>query len=168
MATERLSKSVFHAIAAEMGQPPLMAVKIAPVAVTRVRGPCCLETRWMSERTINEAQEGDWLVTSLDAGGRPLRDRRGALNSYIIGNPHFLEIYERAPGECELGPLFRSKQWVEAIYFNGGVDILAPWGQRQTLGEGYLLCKGDRVYGNERASFETTYRIAGSASGSGA
>lgn len=117
-----------------------------------------LVTEWKGEWTQNTAEPGDWIVTSLNPDRSVMRDSAGKENSYVIAAHRFDTLYERAPGECEFGAMFGAKSVVEALRFSGGLDIAAPWGERQTMPDGYLLRNGDEVYGNERWTFETAYQ----------
>jgi hypothetical protein len=79
----------------------------------------------------------------------------------VISSGRFPELYKRAKGEGSDGPFFvvRERVTVDCLHFPAGVDIVAPWGERQQLGAGYLLRNGDEVYGNEARSFEGTYEF---------
>ena len=51
---------------------------------------------------------------------------------------------------------FRTDQ---VLYFAGGFELVAPWGELQQVPEGYLLLNGTEVYGNNRETFDTSYEI---------
>jgi hypothetical protein len=38
---------------------------------------------------------------------------------------------------------------------------MAPWGERQTGADGYLLMNGEEVYGAGTDAFEKTYEVVG-------
>ena len=58
-----------------------------------------------------------------------------------------------------VGQFIKAYNVVEALYLSGGFDILAPWGQRQIAGVGYLLSDGRDVYDNAAATFDATHEI---------
>jgi hypothetical protein len=41
----------------------------------------------------------------------------------------------------------------------GGLDILAPQGQRQQPSDGHIICDGVGVYGDNRETFKMTYQL---------
>ena len=83
------------------------------------------------------------------------------MNIYVILAERFADLYEPASEESEHGAVHRAKGVVSAIPFPGGLDIAAPWGERQTASEGYLLCNGQEVYGSSKDAFEATYEVVG-------
>jgi len=149
----------FDAIAGALGVMPVRARKITCVAACRTQESAVVETRWQGEVTVNEARPGDWIVTNFDTRNSPLRDSAGSVNRYVIRAETFEQLYERAPGETEWGPVFKAKGTVEALELPGGLDIPASWGERQTIEKGYLLRNGTSVYGNDAKSFCATYEI---------
>ena len=159
VASEKLTPTDFDDIAATLGVVPVRARKITLVSARQATEHREVVTKWKGEVTKNVAEPGDWLVTNLDATAKPLRDAAGKANTYVIRAARFGELYDRAPGEGEFGPFFKGKAEVRAIPFNGGFDIAAPWGERQTATDGYILLNGADVYGNERTAFETTYEV---------
>jgi hypothetical protein len=50
---------------------------------------------------------------------------------------------------------------VDALHLSGGFDIVAPWGERQTAPDGYLILSGRQVYGNNAETFAATYEVVG-------
>ena len=58
-----------------------------------------------------------------------------------------------------MGAIYKAKGEVQALLFSGGFELVAPWGEPQQGPEGYLLLNGDEVYGNNRATFDTSYEI---------
>ena len=159
VAPGKVSPADFDAIAAELGIKPMRARKIAFVSARAALAVTPVETVWKGEQTRNTAAPGDWIVTNLSTSAVPLRDAGGNANTYVIKPDAFARLYDRADGDTEFGPIYRGKAVVEALLFGGGFDILAPWGERQTATAGYLLKNGAEVYGNERATFEETYRV---------
>ena len=89
------------------------------------------------------------LVTTLDAGGLPARDRDGHVNTYVIGPARFEALYrvtgEPAP-QPEYGALFEARGEVEAFAAPGGFEIMAPWGEMERAETGYLVLNGVDVY----------------------
>ena len=67
------------------------------------------------------------------------------------------ELFEPTTTDDALALLgqYGSDAWVLA----GGLDIMAPWGERQTIEKGYLLRNGDEIYGNDAKAFRATYEI---------
>jgi hypothetical protein len=153
-----LSPADFDAIARELGIDPRRARKEGQVAARRVTQDGSHAIVWAGEKTKNEAKIGDWLVTNLDTKGEPLKDN-GIVNQYVIKPDKFAQRYKRAPGESRYGANFVQQNAVvaETLLFEGGIDIMAPWGERQTLETGYLLKTSGEVYGNADKSFRSTY-----------
>jgi hypothetical protein len=149
----------FDAIAAALGVAPVRARKIAYVAASRATEAVTVETRWHGEVTKNDANVGDWIVTNLDTAKSPLRDADGSVNRYVIRPEAFARLYERAVGETQWGAVFKGKGVVDALLLSGGLDIKAPWGERQTIERGYLLRSGADIYGNDLKSFRATYEV---------
>ncbi len=86
------------------------------------------------------------------------------MNVYVILAERFAELYEPASGESKHGVVHRARGIVSALPFPGGLDIAAPWGERQAASAGYLLCNGQEVYGSSKEAFEATYELLGSSS----
>lgn len=154
-----LSADDFNDIAKALGQEPMRARKISFVAGCKAQRAVKVETRWNGEMAVNEAQPGDWVVTNLHPDRTPLRDTARNLNRYVIKPDAFERLYERVQGETEWGPVFKARGVVDALKLTGGIDIKAPWGERQTLDAGYLLRNGAEVYGNDESSFSATYEV---------
>lgn len=158
VANSKLTPADFAAISAALGRTPIKARKTALIAARRAQALREVVTEWKGEVTRNTAKPGDWIATSLNPDRSVMRDSAGKENSYVIAADRFDALYERVPGECEFGAMFRGKPVVEALHLSGGLDITAPWGERQTMTDGYLLKNGEEVYGNERWTFETAYQ----------
>ena len=156
-----LTPSDFQSIAKELRQPPLRARKIGYVAARRAEKDEVVETRSNGKETTNTAHPGDWIVTNLSPKLRPLRDDDDHMNVYVIAADRFAELYEPVESKSELGAVYRAKGIVSAIALPGGLDIAAPWGERQTASAGYLLCNGEEVYGIGKRAFEETYEVVG-------
>jgi hypothetical protein len=159
VADDVLQPADFDVVATALGEAPVRARKIAYVAASRAAEAVAVETRWQGEVTKNQATPGDWIVTSLDARKSPLRDADGNINRYVIRAETFTQLYEPAVGETQWGAVFKGKGLVDALLLPGGLDIKAPWGERQTIERGYLLRNGADIYGNDLKSFRATYEI---------
>ena len=83
------------------------------------------------------------------------------MNVYVIVGERFPELYEPAEGKSQHGAVYRARGVVSAMPLPGGLDIAAPWGERQTASAGYLLCNGEEVYGIGKRAFEETYEGVG-------
>ena len=83
------------------------------------------------------------------------------MNVYAISSDRFPSLYEPAAGRSEHGTVYRARGVVCAIPLPGGLDIAAPWGERQTTSAGYLLCNAEDVYGSSSEAFEATYDVGG-------
>ena len=147
----------FERHARQCGHKPVRARKTGLVAAKRAGKAQRVETHWNGLETSNEARPGDYIVTNLAEDGTPLRDADGKLNTYVIGPDRFSELYEPAGTKTKLGAIYRSIAIVDALRLEDGFDILAPWGERQRAGKGYLIRHGDEVYGNHADTFEATY-----------
>jgi hypothetical protein len=88
-----------------------------------------------------------------------LRDDDGHVNVYVIAADRFPQLYEPMDRKSELGDAYGAKAVVCAVALPGGLDIVAPWGERQTVSDGYLLCNGAEVYGSNAAAFQATYKV---------
>lgn len=160
ISDSKLAPDDFTAIAAELGVAPTRARKTGLVGARKAQAAVRLETHWNGKETEIVAAPGDWLVTSLTQTGDVLRDANGHENTYAIDDAKFASLYEPASGESEFGKVFRPLGTVQALYFSGGFDIQAPWGERQKAKVGYLLLNGTDVYGNHKDTFEATYATA--------
>jgi hypothetical protein len=156
-AEAALTPSEFQSIAKKLGHPPLSAHKIGYVAARRAEKSETVETRWNGRETTNTAHPGDWIVTNLSPLLEPLLDNEGHMNVYVIAAERFPQLYEPAEGKSGFGVVYRATGVVSALPFPGGLDIAAPWGERQTAHAGYLLCNGEEVYGSSQEAFDVTY-----------
>lgn len=165
---KKLEPKDFHALAATLGERPILARKTGLVAARPADSDEQVRTRWNGEETTNTARSGDWVVTALDDDGAVLRDDEGSQNSYVISGERFGALYGKAGGPkarkaarggaSEFGEIYEPTSEVQALYLPDGFDILAPWGERQHAAHGYLLLSGDEVYGNHVDTFDATYR----------
>ncbi len=156
-----LNHADFQNIAHDLNRPPLEAKKTALVAAVQVETLTEVITYWNGKETTNEAQVGDWIVTTLDASEEPLRDNAGNKNRYIVEQAKFPCLYLDTGRVGENGRVFESRGAVKALFFEGGFEIEAPWGEKQSADSGYLLLNGEEVYGNAKETFESTYRLVG-------
>jgi len=87
----------------------------------------------------------DFRAIAVRLGTAPIRARRVGL---VAG------------GNTELGGIYTPKEpsEVQALYLPAGFQLPAPWGRMQQSGHGYLLLTGEEVYGNNRATFDATYK----------
>ena len=158
-ADARLQPDDFQSIAVRLGSSALQARKVGYVAARRADAVEVVETHWNGKETTNSARRGDWIVTNLSPNRQELRDREGRANTYVITADRFAELYEPAdsnrnsPGSA----VYRAKGVVSAIPLEGGFDIVAPWGERQTSPAGYLILNGTDVYGSHAETFRATY-----------
>ncbi len=158
-STRALTPADFQAIAAKLGQVPVVARKFGFVAALKASRARTVETRWNGKETTNKARAGDWIVTNLSAKREVLRDRDGHANTYVVAAGRFKDLYQPARTKplAKLGAVFRAKGVVSALWLPGGFDVVAPWGERQTGAAGYLILNGDDVYGNNAETFDATY-----------
>jgi hypothetical protein len=161
IARATLSEADFHDIANQLGTQPVQAHKTALIAARAAGTGERVETQWNGSETINTAKQGDWVATSLTADGKVLRDGSGNANSYIIPAADFPKLYAPVEGSNEFGRFHTARGTVAALHLSGGFDIVAPWGERQTAPDGYLLLSGQDVYGNNAETFAATYEVAG-------
>jgi hypothetical protein len=153
----KLTPHEFRDIAARLGVEPFVARKSGLISAIAAKRDERVETHWNGKETVNTARPGDRIVTNLDAKGKPLVDRDGNHNVYVIKADAFIKLYELADTPEILVATYRARGTVEAIEFRGGFDILAPWGERQVAESGYLILNGPDVYGNNAETFEATY-----------
>jgi hypothetical protein len=159
VAPTKLAQADFYRVADRIGCKPIKARKIGFIAARKSDQLETIDTRWDGKETTNIAQPGDWIVTNLSADRDVLRDKDGHQNTYVIKAETFPNLYDAISGENEFGRFFKAKNLVDAVYLSGGFDILAPWGQKQVAGAGYLLLNGEDVYGNNASTFDATYEI---------
>jgi hypothetical protein len=158
-ADEVLTPADFGRIAAELGQAPIRARKVGYVAARRAAEIEWVETYVCGKLTTNTAQPGDLIATNLSPQREPLRDRDGHMNVYVIVPERFAQLYEPTDETIPEGAVYRAKGIVSALRLSGGLDIVAPWGERQTAADGYILLNGDEFYGASAEAFEATYEM---------
>jgi hypothetical protein len=158
-ADTALTPADFQSVADALGSPPIRARKIGYTAARKATESEVVETRSNGRETTNTARAGDWIVTNLSPQREPLLDLDGHLNVYVIEAARFPALYEPAGSKSAQGAIYRAKGVASAIPLPGGFDIAAPWGQRQTAADGYLLCNGTEVYGSSRGAFEAAYEV---------
>jgi hypothetical protein len=158
VAPSQLAEAEFRKVADQIGRKAFKARKLGLVAARRAV-ETAIETRWDGKETTNTARPGDWIVTNLSPEARVLRDNEGNENTYVVEADTFPGLYEPAGGQSKFGQIFKAKSTVDALYLSGGFDILAPWGEKQTAREGYLLLNGKDVYGNNAKTFDATYEV---------
>ena len=159
-ADTRLQPDDFQSIAVRLGSPALQARKIGYVAARHADAAEVVDTHWNGKETTNTAQKGDWIVTNLSPKREPLRDGEGREDTYVITADRFAKLYEPADASAGGGSaVYRAKGVVSALRFDGGFDIVAPWGERQTAPAGYLILNGAEVYGSNAETFRQTYKI---------
>ncbi len=156
---ERLAPADFAALAKQLGVAPAKARKSGLVSAQKNKSRRIIETLWNGKETSNKARRGDWLVVNLVPDGAVLRDKEGHANLYVIRADKFPLLYERGKGANRYGTIFRAIGEVEALYFSGGFEIMAPWDEIQRADKGYILKNGEDIYGNHKDTFEATYEI---------
>jgi hypothetical protein len=157
VAHAALSYADFQDIANQLGMQPVEARKTALIAARPAEKSERIDTQWNGSETVNTAQQGDWVATSLTTDGKVLRDAGGHANSYIIREADFPKLYAPAEGSNEFGRFHAARGTVTALHLSGGFDIVAAWGERQTAPDGYLVLSGTEVYGNNAETFAATY-----------
>jgi hypothetical protein len=159
VAPSRLAEAEFRKVADQIGRKAFKARKLGLVAARKAVEAETIETRWDGKETRNTARPGDWIVTNLSPKRKVLLDSNGNENTYVVEGDTFPGLYEPAGGQNKFGQIFKAKNTVDAVYLSGGFDILAPWGEKQTAREGYLLLNGKDVYGNNAKTFDATYEV---------
>jgi hypothetical protein len=158
-----LNSADFRAIARSLNARPMPARKTTPIVARQATTSERVETHWNGSETINTAKPGDWIATTLTRDGQVLRDGSGHANRYVISAADFPTLY--APvgggGGNELGQFYVARGTVDALHLSAGFDIVAPWGERQTAPDGYLILSGSQVYGNNAETFAATYEVVG-------
>lgn len=166
VALEGVDATQFDEVARQIGSAARRAKKFGFVAARQAVTAETVETRWNGKETENTAQPGDFVVTALTEGREVLRDGAGHANVYVIRAQKFPELYDVArelrhasKAAREAGDIYRPKGVVDALRLTGGFEIKAPWGEVQSAPSGYLLRNGLEVYGNNRETFEASYRF---------
>lgn len=158
IAEDQLTPGDFDAIAGRLKTVPMRARKAGFVSARPALFESRITTHWNGEETVNTAKPGDYVAANLSPARAVLRDKDGNPNLYVIGAARFSELYEAGEGATEFGAIYRARGIVEAVFLPGGFEIMAPWGEVQRAGSGYLLKSGDEIYGNAKATFEETYQ----------
>jgi hypothetical protein len=163
VADAMLNEADFRAIARSLDVEPAQARKSTPIAARQATASERIETHWNGSETINTAGPGDWIATTLTADGQVLRDGSGHANQYVVSAADFPTLYAPVDGggRGEFGLFYAARGKVEALHLSGGFDIVAPWGERQTAPDGYLILSGRQVYGNNAETFAATYEVVG-------
>jgi len=104
-----LTPAIFNASAEELGSPPVRARKIGYVAMRKAASSEVIETRSNGAETTNTARVGDFIVTNLSPERKPLRDRDGHLNVYVIEAARFADLYEPAAARAPRADLPRER-----------------------------------------------------------
>jgi hypothetical protein len=159
VSNAKLSAADFQAICTQLRTEPLRVQRLGYVAARQAAQLEPVEMVWNGESSTAIAHPGDWVVSNLSQC-RPLRDSEGRTNTYVVRQDRFVALYETTTDACELGIICRPRAFVYALYFSGGLDIVAPWGERQTTASGYLVLNGDDVYANSRVVFCATYEAS--------
>jgi uncharacterized protein len=160
VAHRQLTPADFRAVAVKLGKRPQTVRRIGLVAARQATTTEQVETRWNGRESQNAAAPGDWVVTNLSAQGQVLRDKAGSANVYVIRADRFASLYDRHTGELAEGAIYKATGGeAQALYFSGGFELVAPWGELQQAPEGYLLLNEGEVYGNNRETFDTSYVI---------
>ena len=157
----KLTAQDFLALARDRPVKAVRARKIGFVAARQAAAAERVETLWNGTETTNTAAPGDWIATALSAARTPLRDGAGHLNRYVIAADRFGELYAPDDGAeaGEHGAVFRGTATVAALAFPDGLDIVAPWGERQRVARGYLIRNGDDIYAIDAEIFAATYEV---------
>jgi uncharacterized protein len=159
-ARRQLTPADFRALAVRLGVRPLTARREGLVAARQATARENVETRWNGKESQDTAAPGDWIITNLSARGRVMRDKAGHTNVYVIRADRFPTLYDRHEGETEQGAIYKAKGTVQALYFGAGFELMAPWGELQKGPDGYVILNGEEVYGNNRTTFDASYKIA--------
>ncbi|MDZ4841438.1 MAG: hypothetical protein SH859_04720 [Hyphomicrobium aestuarii] len=105
---------------------------------------------------FSTAKVGEFIATKLDRDLQVVRNPQGNLDQWVIKPEKFDELYTAASATDP--ELFQpTGKVIEVLPFEGGIDIIAAWGEHQAIGNGYLVRNGDDVYGIDAATFHTTY-----------
>ena len=158
IAQNALTPDEFITLAGELRMVPLRARKSGFVSAVQSTTRQPVITLWNGEETANTAEPGDYIAANLSPLMNVLRDDKGNPNRYVIRAAKFPDLYQLDQGHTEFGPIYRARGEVLALYLAGGFEIMAPWGEMQRAGDGYLLKNGTEIYGNAKETFEATYR----------
>ena len=159
VADHKLTEADFERLARELSRPILRARKIGFVSARQATMPEQVTTHWNGVETGNTAIPGSWIVTNLSPTKTPVRDRDGNTNVYVITEDRFPGLYELTSSQNADGAVYKAKSTVDAIRLPSGLDIIAPWGERQVVPDGYLIRSGGEIYGNQTETFEATFEV---------
>ena len=155
----KLTPDDFEALARKRAVAPVRARKIGCIAARQALGAERVDTHSNGREMTYIAAPGDWIATTLTAERTPARDQDGRLDRYVIPAARFAELYQPDGPASELGGVFRGRAVVRALYLPDGLDIMAPWGERQRIASGYLIANADEVYGIRAETFADTYEV---------
>jgi hypothetical protein len=159
IALAKLEPADFAKAAAALGVQPIHATKCGFVAARFAKRRERIETRWNGKETEAIAEPGDAIATNMSPAREVLRDSGGNANVYVIRREKFPQIYEPDGTKCKQGDIYRSRASINAVFFPGGFELMAPWGEIQRANSGYLIQNGDELYGNNKDTFDATYHI---------
>ena len=106
ISSAQLSTDDFDKIASTLSTPLQKARKMAFVSACRSQQEQEITTFTNGIETINQAQIGDWIVTSLNPDNSVMTDKKNAINQYIILPEKFSQLYQRVTGENRIWPDF--------------------------------------------------------------
>ena len=160
-STARLSPdNDFEWITRDLDQHGLQrrqARKIGMIRATRAVGGEQIEAHSTDGfQGFSTAQAGEFIATKIDRDLQIVRNPEGKLDQWVIKPERFYELY--TPASATDPELFQPKgKVIEVLPFEGGIDIIAAWGEHQAIANGYLVRNGDDVYGIDAATFHSTY-----------
>lgn len=160
-STARLSPdNDFEWITRELEQLGMMrrqARKTGLIVAQRAAGGERVEAHGQSGyQGFSIAKPGEFIATKLDRAGEIARNPEGKLDQWVLTEARFYELY--TPASAVRSDMYQPRgKVIEVLPFEGGIDIVAAWGEHQTIDNGYLVRNGDDVYGIDAPSFHDTY-----------
>ncbi len=141
MAQTILTEQDFRDIASQTGKTIQVLAKKGLVALRFATGAGTLTTyNDTGLETPNSYQAGDAIVTRLNTDGTVARGYENHPNSYIVKRANIDTLFDLVKGNQEVrddgqyyGLRYVGKNIVEAISFENGLSIIAPWGQQQSI-----------------------------------
>lgn len=164
---ERLTSEHFERIVDELGRRKIQVLRgvrrVGKISARKAEKAEEVKTRCDGPQSNVKARRGDWIATTLDDNLMPILDRQGEKNIYVIKAKLFDILYVQIPNGQPGFYAPRAVNIADAIEISGGIDIVAPWGDRQRMKECWLVRKSngtlrhEEIYGVAMTHFEITY-----------
>ncbi len=106
----------------------------------------------------SQTNEPGWIATKLDEEGKPVIDKNGHLNKWIINDSTFKKKYE---SDIANPGLFKPTGGPQAFVEINDNIILEQWGREMKIAKGGFIniTNPEDMYGISKQDFEDTYKF---------